>query len=101
MANVDIFILGQQYKIACPEGEEQTLQNTVEQFTDKLTKIKSRTRALRSEQLIVMTALNFCHELSIEKTKNQKHAEQLSERIKNLQESIDAVLPPNSKKESK
>ena len=97
MAQIEISILGQQYKIACPDGEEQTLQNTVEQFNNKLKTIKNSSRNLRNEQLIVMAALNFCHELNIEKTKNEKHAEQLNERIKSLQNSIESVLQPVTK----
>jgi len=97
MANIEISILGQQYKIACPDGEEQTLQDTVEQFNNKLKTIKLNSRTLRNEQLIVMAALNFCHELNIEKSKNEKHAEQLNERIKNLQNSIESVLQPINK----
>lgn len=92
MANIEISILGQQYTIACPVGEEQTLQNTVEQFNDKLRKIKSQSRALRNEQLIVMAGLNFCHELNAEKSKNEKNAEQLNERIHSMQESIETAL---------
>ena len=97
MANVDISILGQLYKIACPDGEEETLQNTVELVTEKLKTIKSHSRTLRNEQLIVMAALNFCHELNVEKEKNKKHAEQLNARIQNLQDSIEAALQPNHK----
>ena len=97
MANVDISILGQQYKIACPDGEEQTLENTVEQFNTRLQTIKDSRRSLRNEQLIVLAALNFCHELNLEKEKNRKHAEQLNERIKSLQNSIETVLHPNYK----
>ena len=97
MANVEISILGQKYKIACPEGEEQTLENTVEQFNKKLRSIKSNSRTLRSEQLIVMAALNFSHELDLEKAKNKQHTEQLNERIRNLQASIEAVLQPIEK----
>ena len=99
MANIEISILGQQYKIACPEGEEQTLQNTVAQFNDKLRSIKSHSRALRNEQLIVMAALNFCHELNAEKAKNEQNAEQLNQRIHSLQASIEAVLQPTIKNE--
>ena len=97
MANVEISILGHQYKIACPDGEEQTLQETVEQFNKKLKSIKNHSRTLRNEQLMVMAALNFCHELNVEKNKNKKHAEQLNERITNLQKSIESVLQPNCK----
>ncbi|MFT6984415.1 MAG: cell division protein ZapA [Psychromonas sp.] len=99
MANVEISILGQQYKIACPDGEEQTLQNTVDQFNDKLKSIKSSSRALRSEQHIVMVALNFCHELNVEKSKNNKHAEQLNQRIEDLQALIQTALQTDDKKE--
>jgi len=94
MANVEISILGQQYKIACPSGEEQALHNTVEQFNDKLQNIKNNSRALRNEQVVVMAALNICHELNTEKAKNQKNADQLNERIQKLQQSIEAVLQP-------
>ncbi|AGH82085.1 hypothetical protein PCNPT3_10735 [Psychromonas sp. CNPT3] len=95
MANIEISILGQQYKIACPEGEEKALQKTVEQFNLKLNKMKSNTRTLRNEQLIVMVALNLCHELNAEKEKNQQQTQQLNQRIQALHQSIEeALLPP-------
>lgn len=92
MANIEISILGQQYKIACPNGEEQTLKNTVEQFNHKLQDIKSASRTIRNEQLIVMAALNFCHELNSEKKKNQAHKQQVNKRIQILQDLIENAL---------
>ncbi|WP_094752438.1 cell division protein ZapA [Psychromonas sp. CD1] len=94
MANIEISILGQQYKIACPEGEEKALQKTVEQFNLKLNKIKSNTRTLRNEQLIVMVALNLCHELNTEKAKNQQQTQELNNRIQALHQSIENALLP-------
>lgn len=99
MANVEISILGQQYKIACPDGQEQTLNNTVDQFNEKLQSIKANTRTLRNEQLIVMAALNFCHELNNERSQNKQQTEQLNERLKMLQASIENALQPLSEKE--
>ena len=92
MAHIDISILGQQYKITCPEGEEAALHKSVEQFNDKLKSIKSGSRTLRNEQLIVLAALNFCHELNIEKAKNQAHTEGLNKRIQTIQNSIENAL---------
>ncbi|KPU83522.1 cell division protein ZapA [Psychromonas sp. PRT-SC03] len=97
MANIEISILGQQYKIACPEGEEKALQQTVEQFNLKLNNMKSNTRSLRNEQLIVMVALNLCHELNNEKEKNQKQTQELNQRIKALHQSIVSALQPSEK----
>jgi cell division protein ZapA len=97
MANVEISILGQQYKIACPDGKEETLQETVEQFNNTLKKIKNHSRSLRNEQLIVMAALNVCHELHTEKTNNEKQTEKLNDRIQYLQDSIEKALQPTYK----
>jgi len=97
MANVEISILGQQYKIACPNGKEETLQETVAQFNNILKEIKSSSRTLRNEQLIVMAALNVCHELQTEKSTNEKQTEKLNERIQYLQDSIEKALQPTYK----
>ena len=93
MAHLDIFILGQQYKIACPEGEELALQQSVDQFNEKITTIKSGARSLRNEQVIVLAALNFCHELSIERVKHKEHVEKIDQRLQKIHDSIELVLP--------
>ncbi|MEH6453247.1 MAG: cell division protein ZapA [Psychromonas sp.] len=92
MAHIDISILGQQYKISCPAGEESALQKSVEQFNDKLHTIKSGSRNLRNEQVMVLAALNFCHELNLEKAKNEEYIDQLNNRIQDIQDSIDTVI---------
>lgn len=92
MAHIDISILGQQYKIACPEGEELTLQNSVDQFNERIRNIKNSRRTLRNEQVIVLAALNFCHELSEEKEKHKEHVENLDQRIQAINNSIDFRL---------
>ena len=96
MAHIDISILGQQYKIACPEGEELTLQNSVDQFNERIRNIKKSARTLRNEQVIVLAALNICHELNVEKTKNKKHTEKLDQRIQKMNDSIDMLLTKES-----
>ena len=97
MANVEISILGQQYKIACPDGKEETLQETVVQFNNILKEIKNNSRTLRNEQLVVMAALNVCHELHTEKSTNKKQTEKLNNRIQYLQDSIEKALQPTYK----
>lgn len=97
MAHIDISILGQQYKISCPEGEELTLQSSVDQFNEKIRNIKSSARTLRNEQVIVLAALNLCHELNVEKTKHEAHTEKLDQRIQKMNDSIDLLLTKDSK----
>lgn len=97
MAHIDISILGQQYKIACPEGEELTLHNSVDQFNEKIRSIKSGARTLRNEQIIVLAALNLCHELNVEKIKHEEYTETLDQRIQKMNDSIDLLLTKDSK----
>jgi cell division protein ZapA len=101
MAHIDISILGQQYKISCPEGEELTLQSSVDQFNERVRDIKSSARTLRNEQVIVLAALNFCHELSVEKTQHKEHLEKVDQRLQTINDSIDLRLEKKAKKSNK
>lgn len=94
MAHLDISILGQQYKMGCPNGEEDSLEKSVAQFNDKLKSMKQSAPSRRNEQHIVMAALNYCHELNVEKMKNEKYTQELNQRIQLLQESIEQALRP-------
>ncbi|GLS92297.1 cell division protein ZapA [Psychromonas marina] len=100
MTHLDISILGQQYKMGCPDGEEENLERSVLQFNDKLKSMKQAAPSRRNEQLIVMAALNYCHELNVEKMKNAQYTRELNERIQLLQETIEqALLPITTNKE--
>ena len=92
MAQLTISILGQQYKVGCPDGEEDSLRASAEQFQAQLKQMKTANKNLRSEQLIVISALNFCHQLNQEKDKNKKNADLLNQRISSLKESIESVI---------
>lgn len=92
MAQFDISILGQQYKIGCPNGEEDVLSESAKEFNDQLLKMKQANPSSRNEQLIVIAALNFCHQLKTERDKNIQHDTEINHRIKSLQTSLDALL---------
>ncbi len=94
MAHLDITILGQQYKMGCPDGEEESLENSVVQFNDRLKNMKKIAPGRRNEQHIVMAALNYCHELNLEKIKNESYTRELNQRIQRLQDSIEQALLP-------
>lgn len=80
--------------MGCPDGEEENLERSVLQFNEKLKSMKEAAPARRNEQLIVMAALNYCHQLNIEKMKNAQHTQELNDRIQLLQETIEQALLP-------
>lgn len=102
MAQLDITILGQQYKIGCPENEQQSLLSTVEQVNEHLKEMRNNTRSLRNEQLVAMAALNYRHQLNTIQAENQAKTDQLNKRIQQLQDAINGALtntkvPPHKK----
>ena len=96
MAQLDINILGQQYKIGCPDGEQDSLLKTVTQVDEHLKELRMSGRNLRNEQLIVMATLNYRHQLNTLEAENQAKTEELNRRIEKLQNTISGVLDKNS-----
>ena len=99
MAQLDITILGQQYKIGCPDGEQENLLSTVAQVDEHLKEMKSSGRTLRNEQLVVMAALNYRHQLNTIKAEAQEQTDQLNKRIQELQDAINGALNKTTIKE--
>ena len=89
---VEITILGRPYKVSCPVGEQAALHQAATLLTKKLNELRQRTKVSNNEQLAIMTALNFCHELYLEKEKNHLYSDNMDKRIKMLQQTIEAAL---------
>ncbi|WP_368166121.1 cell division protein ZapA [Aeromonas sp. R9-1] len=89
---VEIVILGRPYKVSCPPGQQAALQAAATQLNEKLIELRQRSRVSSNEQLAIMAALNFCHELCLEKEKNHQYSETMDKRIKMLQRTIEAAL---------
>ena len=102
MAQLDITILGKQYKIGCPDGEQGSLLETVVQVDEHLTELRHSGRTLRNEQLIVMATLNYRHQLNVIEADNKAKNEELNRRIEKLEniisEALSKSLPQNEEK---
>ena len=71
---------------------------TASQVNEHLTEMRTSGRTLRNEQLIVMTVLNYRHQLNTLKAENQAQTEQLNKQIKKLQHAISGALDKNTQK---
>lgn len=67
---VEIVILGRPYKVSCPLGQQDALRQAADQLSDKLIELRQRSKVSSNEQLAIMAALNFCHELCLEDRKS-------------------------------
>lgn len=89
---VEINIMGRVYKLSCQVGQSAALRAAAAELNDVLTQMRQKSRSSNNEQLAVMAALSFCHELSLEKTKNRQYSETMDQRIRMLQTTIEEAL---------
>lgn len=57
-----IHLLGKPYKVRCPKGKEQELTASVAALQQKLQQTQRNSELCAREDIILMTALNMCHE---------------------------------------
>lgn len=92
---IDILLLGKSYRVACPEGQEHSLNQAVSELSARLDEAREKTTA-NNEHVAMMVALNLAYELLEEKQTNKANSEQMDERIRSLQETIEHALLENS-----
>ena len=69
MAQVNIYINGRNYEIACDDGEETHVQKLGKYVDDKISELVARMGQVGDTRLLVMTALLITDELSDAYTK--------------------------------
>jgi cell division protein ZapA len=63
MIQLDVTIMGQAYKLACKEGEEQALQEAVNYVDEHMRAIRDAGRVKGNDRIAVMAALGVAAEL--------------------------------------
>ena len=53
--------MGKAYKVCCPAGKEQILQDTVQLLNERLKETQANSGLTAREDIIMMAALNICH----------------------------------------
>ena len=87
-----ISILGNDYTIKAPEGQEQTLMDAVVMLKAALSETKRNYPTLIGDRLLVLAALNLC---SKQVELKQQHAEEISryeEKVSATVEVIEKVI---------
>ncbi|NWA29273.1 cell division protein ZapA [Pseudomonas gingeri] len=85
-----ISILGEEYSIKAPAGQEQTLHDATHMLKMALVDTKKKFPTLIGEQLLVLAALNLC---SQQITAQRQHREELDR----YQEQVSATVEVISK----
>ncbi|MES2126409.1 MAG: cell division protein ZapA [Pseudomonadota bacterium] len=68
MIQLDVSIMGQSYRLACKEGEEQTLQEAVNYLDGKMCALRDSGKVKGNDRIAVMAALSVAAEFLSMKT---------------------------------
>ena len=99
---MSINILGKDFRVACPEGEEKQLQASVEFLNRRMREVRDTGKIVGNERIAVMAALNIAHEF-LSQGKTPKSAasvdgEGVRRRIAAMQESLESALSADQDK---
>ena len=61
---VVIEILEKEYTISCPESEREGLIESANLLSDRLRQVREAGKALSTERMVIITALNLIHEFN-------------------------------------
>lgn len=89
---VTIEIMDKEFRIACIEGEQESLFTSARYVDRKMREIKASGKVIGIDKVAMMAALNIAHELLQQQQVQNQGANVLGQRIRGLQRKIESVL---------
>ena len=90
-----ISLLGREFRVGCPEGEEKQLLASVDYLNRKLKEVRDTGKVSGNERIAIMAALNIAHELMSNDGKGASQSfdgSAYKRRILAMQETVDSAL---------
>ena len=91
---MDINILGREFRVACPESEQEALLNAAQYLDQKMREIREQGKVIGVERIAVMAALNIAFELQNRPKQNGVDISAMERRIESMEAMIDDALRP-------
>jgi cell division protein ZapA len=95
-------LLGREFRVACPEGEEKQLMASADYLNRKLKEIRDMGKIAGNERIAIMAALNIAHEMMSQRpagaTTSSIDGDAIRRRIVSMQEAVDTALAADQEK---
>lgn len=89
---LNVQILGKDYRVGCPDGEEENLRSAARHLDKQMNDIKRGGKIIGSEKIAVMVALNLANDLlQLDRIQDQKLA-RTSQKIEFLTKKVEQIL---------
>ena len=97
-----ISLLGREFRVACPEGEEREILAAADYLNRKLKEVRDTGKVVGNERIAIMAALNIAHE-AMSKNPSAANGSSLDttafrRRIAALQQTVDSALAADQEK---
>ena len=89
---VSVYILGKNYNIKCPPEQAQALQASAQIIEGKLRDMKQASSSTSTDRMLVVIALNLCHELLLLKNEKSDYLSTIEKKLHDLQTRIQQSL---------
>jgi len=89
---VTVYILDREYRVTCTAEEEDALKAAAYHLDQRMREVKDSGKVVGIDRIAVMVALNITHELLQNKPADTLLCDNISSRIKALQDKIDVAL---------
>jgi cell division protein ZapA len=94
---VTIKVLDKEYRIACPEDEQEGLMASARLLDQRMREIRQTGRVIGTDRIAVLAALNLAHELVQYQRENAGEESAVSRRLARLQERVAESLSDEPK----
>jgi cell division protein ZapA len=94
-------LLGRDFRVACPEGEEKQLVASADYLNRKLKEIRDVGKISGNERIAIMAALNIAHEMMTQRptaSVSSIDGDAIRRRIGSMQEMLDSALAADQEK---
>ena len=89
---ISIRVLGKNYNIKCPPEQAEALQEAALRIDEKLRDMKATSGSSNTDRMLVVTALNLCHELLAKENETSDYITKIEDKLQSLQNRIQSFI---------
>lgn len=93
---IAIRLLGKEYQVSCPNGQEHSLMDAAYLLNQKMTEVKNNSRVIGLERIAIMTALNLANEILAIKSDKEKADYKIKSKLEYLEQKFDNIYTVHS-----
>jgi cell division protein ZapA len=92
LQQVDITLLGHEYQVACPAGQEGKLIEAAQLLDARMREIQETGKLIGSEKIAIMSALNFAYEVLFSPASKSFDLQDAKRRMVAMEQQLDSCF---------